>query len=556
MKLGLKAAAPLLIVLAFSSFLLFFKLGDRSFRNPDEGRYAEIAKEMVVDNNWVEPRLYGVDYLKKPILFYWLVAASFKIGGFTEFAGRFVPALFSLLGILITFGFARKVFDSKTALFASLILASNFWYLQVGRYLIIDAVFSFFVVAGLYAFYLGVSQVRLKLLYYSLFYACAALSFLSKGVPGIAIPGIAVILYLGFIKRSLKPLKEMHLIAGAFIFLLLTLPWFISISLKKPDFINLFFFHEQLARFVSKNFEHQEPWYYYFLILAAVLMPWTFFLRPIKALMSGKAASVNRERVLFLLLSSAGIILFFSLAKGKLATYILPMMPLLSIVIGNGWVEWSNSGKVGLFLKRTAITVFGLIFLSAVVFILAVPHVYLEVWNELPEGMMRYLRLVAGTLAAGSVLVLWALKKDSILQIFYSLIVMMALCSVSFFDAMKAINVDYSTKYFAQALKPRLLEKDPVYIYGHPGAFYDFRFYLGHPVKVVGIEGEMEDLTIDERAKNVFVSKEEFNRLLGDYGKFYCLIRKSDFLELAPRLRERLIVIKEDRRKVLFQTQP
>src|SRR3989338_11071356 len=88
------------ILFLFSAILFFFKLGDRSFRNPDEGRYAEIARGMVVSGNWVEPKIYGVDYLKKPALFYWLTAVFFKIFGFNEWAGRSVPALFGLAGVL------------------------------------------------------------------------------------------------------------------------------------------------------------------------------------------------------------------------------------------------------------------------------------------------------------------------------------------------------------------------------------------------------------------------------------------------------------------------
>ena len=103
----MKSLALFLIVLCVSSFLFFFRLGERPLRNPDEGRYAEIAKEMVERHDWVEPRLYGVDYLKKPVLFYWLIALSFQCFGFTEWAARLVPAFFGVLGVLITFLFAN-----------------------------------------------------------------------------------------------------------------------------------------------------------------------------------------------------------------------------------------------------------------------------------------------------------------------------------------------------------------------------------------------------------------------------------------------------------------
>ena len=117
------------IVLGLSLLLFFFRLGDRSFRNPDEGRYAEIAKEMVQSGNWVQPRLYGIDYLRKPILFYWLVAASFKVFGFSEWGARLVPALFGIFGVATTFFFTRRILDLKTAFYAAMILATNVLYL-------------------------------------------------------------------------------------------------------------------------------------------------------------------------------------------------------------------------------------------------------------------------------------------------------------------------------------------------------------------------------------------------------------------------------------------
>ena len=155
-----KTTALFLIILFFSAALFSFKLGDRSFRNPDEGRYAEIAREMVVSGNWIEPKIYGVDYLRKPPLFYWLTAFFFKLFGFNEWAGRSVPALFGVLGVLATFWFVRRIFDESAAFFSTLVLASNFWYLEVGRYLVIDAVFSFFVVSGLYCFYVAANSAR------------------------------------------------------------------------------------------------------------------------------------------------------------------------------------------------------------------------------------------------------------------------------------------------------------------------------------------------------------------------------------------------------------
>ena len=325
------AKAAFFIVLAVGLFLFFFRLGDRSFRNPDEGRYAEIAKEMVQSGNWAEPRLYGIDYLRKPILFYWLVAASFKVFGFSEAAARLVPALFGILGALATFFFVRRVFDLKTAFYSALILSTNVLYLGIARTLLIDMVFSFFLISGMYLFYLAVNGEKNKTRNYLLFYVSLSLAFLTKGPAAIAIMGLAGAPYLLLTRKMKSVLREMRLIPGLLIFTGIVLPWFVQISLRQPDFLNFFFLHEHVQRFVSQNFEHQEGWFYYLVLTPLVFIPWVFFPR-IKR-------SVDKKSVeFFLLIAAAAVVLFYSVSRSKLATYILPALPFISIWIARSWV--------------------------------------------------------------------------------------------------------------------------------------------------------------------------------------------------------------------------
>ena len=494
------SALLFLAVASLSSFLFFFKLGDRSLRNPDEGRYAEIAKEMVLRHDWIEPKLYGIDYLKKPVLFYWLLALSFKVFGFNEFAARFVPALFGVLGVLMTFCFAKRIFDTKTGFYAALILTTNFWYLQVGRYLLIDMVFSFLTVASLYAFYLARTEDRHRRIYNLLFYAAVSLAFLAKGVAGIAIPGVAVILFMAVRRQFFKILSEMDLAAGALVFSAIVLPWFIQISLKKPEFIKVFFFHEHWTRFISSEFEHQEPWYYYFAATPILLVPWVLFPAP---LVRGFSVLKEKNRggaPLFLWMSGLGLIVFFSLSRAKLPTYILPSVPLFSVLFGYTWAHAED-----LFSKK------------------------------------------------------WAAKAE---RLFYAMILAMVVVSFPVAFLIDKFNKNYTTKPFAETLRPRLKADDPVFIYDHPGPFYDFRFYLDHPVRLIGLEGEFRYLDEDLNArlakdeKESWITREEFYEMLKQGKKLYCLIRKSDFSEMDPEIRKRTLVLNQDERKILFQTKP
>ncbi|OIO39562.1 MAG: hypothetical protein AUJ71_00315 [Candidatus Omnitrophica bacterium CG1_02_49_16] len=542
------------ILLFLSAVLFFFKLGDRSFRSPDEGRYAEVSRGMVVSGNWIEPKIYGVNYLKKPALFYWLVGVFFKTFGFNEWAGRSVPALFGLFGVLVTFWFVRKIFDDSAAFFSSLVLASNFWYLEVGRYLVIDAVFSFFVVLGLYCFYLAASAQKNKLRYYLLFYGCVSFSVLAKGVLGLILPGISIGLYLGVMKKISGTLREMRLGLGALLFALIALPWFVMVSLKDPEFLKLFFLHENLSRFVSANFEHQEPWYFFLVLTPLVLAPWSFFWKPLnlKAVWPHKSESWGDPKIYFLC-ASLGMVIFFSISKAKLLTYILPSVPFFSILIGSAWARWRDlhAQKNAPFGRKEYVPVFLLIFLGAVV-VAGTPNAIKRYGQELPEGMGIYFQCMGAAVLAGGVSALRAIRRRSVSHLFYALIFMMVLLSGTFAFAMERMNGDYTNKHFALSLKPVLKPGDRVFIYDHPGALYDFGFYLNTPVTLVGLDGELELSRNNPESAKASVTHEQFDRMLMNKEKVYCLARKSDFLELEKNLGVRFPVILEDRRKVLF----
>ncbi len=551
------ATVLFLTILFISAALFFFRLGDRSFRNPDEGRYAEIAREMVVSGNWIEPKIYGVDYLKKPALFYWLTAFFFKVFGFNEWAGRSVPALFGLLGVLTTFWFARKILNEKAAFLSSLVLTSNFWYLEVGRYLVIDAVFAFFTVSGLYCFYIAAHSQKRKLFYYFLFYVCVALSFLAKGVLGVILPGISIALYLWLTKKMSAVLREMRLELGVLIFSLIALPWFVIISLKEPEFLKLFFLHENFSRFASVAFEHQEAWYFYLILTPVILIPWSLFWKPLARSMPWSDTTTDpwKDQKIFVLTTSLSMVLFFSLSRAKLLTYILPSVPFFSIFIGGAWAQWQESPrkKEAEFSWKEYVPVLLLIFLGLAA-ILAIPKVIARFGQELPAGVGIYFQWMGAAVLVGGVTVLGVLRRRNITHLFYALVFTMVLFSLAFTFAMERMNDDYTTRHFALSLKPKLRPGDRVFIYDHPGAMYEFGFYLNAPVTLVGLEGELELSRQDPENRKATVTQEQFKEMLKNKEKIYCLARKSDFLEMEQNLGKNLVVIQEDRRKVLFST--
>ena len=484
-----KNNAAILIVIGLAAFMFFFRLGDRSFRNPDEGRYAEIAREMVQSGDWITPRLYGVSYLRKPILFYWLVAGSFKFLGFSEFAARAVPGAFGFLSVLAAYFFVRRILGIKPAFFSALLLASNFWFIQVGRYLLIDMVFTFFLVMAFYFFYLGSEEEKNTKNYFFIFFACLALAFLTKGLAALALTAVAAFSYLCLTGRFRKVFFRIPWFWGLALFLTLALPWFAVISRRQPHFLSFFFLHEHLKRFVSVDFEHQAGWYYYLAALPIFFIPWIFFWPPLKKGFEFlKSPAQDRPR-LFLFVSGVVTILFYSVSKTKLPTYILPAVVFFAILIADGWSRW-QSPKAG--------------------------------------------------------------------ALFYSITAALCAISLAITFVMERVNGEYSNKAFAQSLNERLRfpGQEKVYIYDHPGPFYDFQFYLKHPVKLVGLAGELELSKEDPDASKAFITYEQFKESLKTDQKVYCLMRKSDYLGMDEGDRGWVRVLKEDKRKVLIVNQP
>lgn len=542
--------ALFLILLCVSSFLFFFRLGERPLRNPDEGRYTNIAKEMVQRGDWVEPQLYGVDYLKKPILFYWLLALSFKCFGFTEWAARFVPALFGVLGVLATFLFAKKLFDAKTAFWAGLILTTNVWYLQIGRYVVIDMVFTFFVMAALYAFYMATLETRHSRLYALLFYACVAFSFLAKGFIGLIIPFITIASYALFTRQVKRILKKMRWVSGLVVFGVVAGPWLVAIGIREPEFLPFFFFHENVKRFISSSFEHQQPWYFYYAFLLAVFVPWILFFTPLKRSLKF-SDTATKQRNVFLWVSATALVVFFSMSKGKLATYILPSAPFLSIAIARGWALWESEGMNERAKGWTAAPLLALSLVS--VFLLIAMPLYIKTRaNDFLQATFVSFQWLAVIVAAGSILgSFWVLKRN-ISGVFYTLILMFMIASFPVQAAMNSANNNYSTKHFAEALNPLIGDKDSVMIYGNPNALYDFGFYLKRPVQMVGLEGELEWLDQDEDIHERHLSKEKFYKMLAGRQHLYFLTRKIESENIPPDLIKNLTVIKEDKRKILY----
>ncbi|MDR3579468.1 MAG: glycosyltransferase family 39 protein [Oryzomonas sp.] len=323
----------LAVVLGFP-FLQF--LGGLPLIDPDEGRYAEIPREMLEQGDFITPTLNYVKYFEKPPLLYWLNAASLKLSGLTEQAARFPSALCGLLTILATYIIARRLYGRRTALLAALVLGTSAGFVLQSRIILTDMLLTFCLTAALGAFIMASQREgrRSTPLPWCAFYLFSALAVLAKGLIGIVFPAGIIFFYL-LLGGRWKLLREMRIATGLALFLAIAAPWFVAVSLRNPGFAHFFFIHEHFERFTSTVHGRYQPFWFFVPVLAATMLPWSFFI-------PGALTRAWRDRHhddnlagLYLLVWTVLIFLFFSKSNSKLVPYILPIFPPLAILIAN-----------------------------------------------------------------------------------------------------------------------------------------------------------------------------------------------------------------------------
>jgi len=326
-------------------------LGRPALWEPDEGRYAEIAREMVVSGDYVTPRDDFELYFEKPPLVYWAEAASIKLFGANEFAVRLPAALFSIGQIVITGALAEIVFGAASGLFSALVLALSPLFFGFARFATLDPALAFFLTAALAAFYLAAredsfsqSSSRRWMLISA---AMLALGTLAKGPVALLLGGAIALIWLA-VERRLRQIVEMPLVWCGLIYAVIVLPWFILMEARNPGFLRFFFIHEHLERYVSSSEHGWGPWFFIPMVVGG-MWPWIFFVPPgwsaIRAddtLPNSAPASSRRSAASFLAVWFAVIFVFFSIPRSKLGTYILPALPPLAIVAGYGLASISN----------------------------------------------------------------------------------------------------------------------------------------------------------------------------------------------------------------------
>ena len=332
------AGRPALAVLALMLFAMWFGvLETRGLFWPDEGRYAEIAREMQASGDYVTPRLNGLKYFEKPPLQYWFSALAFELFGPDEWTARLWPATTGFIIVVVSAALWWRWRGPDVGVLAGSMLASAWGVLLGAQILTLDiglTLFHSIALLGFIGAHRPEATSRTRTWAMIVVWAAMACAVLSKGLVGIVLPGLALVVYAA-IERDLAVIKSVFTLPGIVVFLALAVPWFVLVQRANPEFFDLFFVQEHFRRYLEPGHNRPGRWWYFIPIGAAFLLPWTAALPGAirDAWNAPREGTLRPERLL--VVWAVVVFIFFSLSSSKLPFYILPVLPACMWLVAN-----------------------------------------------------------------------------------------------------------------------------------------------------------------------------------------------------------------------------
>jgi len=351
----------LLLLALVGAFLFLPALGQRDLWNPDEARYAEVAREMTRAGSWFVPRLNDGVYSEKPPLLFWsIAAASVPFGGVTETSTRLPSALAALAALLLVFRLGERFFGRRVGLLAGLIFATSAKVLWQGRFGQIDMLLTALVAAAVWFWVRGYTERRRG--FYWLFFLFAGLATLAKGPVGLLPPLLSIVAFL-LVTGDGGEIKRMRLGRGLLLWAAVVLLWLGPAALQAGSgYLETMVFKQNVTRYADP-WHHYQPWYYYLTVIPADFFPWSFLLpaalvvgwrrlvapagTPLRAALRGGAdgdvgsdgdgeGDWRRRGFLFALCWVLVTLVFFSVSPAKRSVYVLTLYPALALLAGAG----------------------------------------------------------------------------------------------------------------------------------------------------------------------------------------------------------------------------
>jgi len=545
------------------SVIYFIGLGSYPLFTPDEGRYSEVAREMLTTGDFITPRLNGVVFLDKPILYYWLQASAIKLFGLNEGALRFWPALIGIWGCLCAYLCGRLLFNRRTGILSSLLLATSVVYYGAAHYANLDLEVAVLTSTSLLFFLTGLktSQVSASRLWIYGAYVFAGLAFLTKGLIGLFFPITIIgswILLLG----KWGQIAKLRPLSGLIILVAIISPWFILAQKATPEFFHFFFYVQQISRFLStQDFNSQAPGWFYFPIVLAGFLPWTLFM--IGSLISAiRRVLANRQEessILYLLLWVAFVFTFFSIPHSKTIGYILPVFPALALLTANyidrNWNAFFNPGKsFEILMLPISFSLFALACFLAP----TIPSL------DIPPTLLPYLKAACSTFTAATLMLLYFFNhrnlKAMLATVFVSTLVFFAMLVSS----APIINQN-STKELVTQIKSQITPQDEIMTY--------YKYFQDLPIyteKRITIVADWEDPGIPHNdnwlrelwygksfqdTRDWLITENQFWKRWNSSKRVYVFTYMKYFQEFKTKAKKRLYVLGQDNEIMLLSNQ-
>ncbi len=341
----IRTRVVLLVILIAAIIPYFVGLGTSSLWDANESFYAETARNMVESGDYINPSFNARPRFNKPVLPYWIVAASYNIFGISELTERLPIALGGLVLVATAFGLGRLLGSADAGLLAAIVLATAPRFLMFSRRIIIDVHLAMFAGLTLLCFALAEAQPHRRKLYLVLMYLAAACGVLTKGPVAVALPGLVFLLYF-VLEHRLTEIRRMLVPVGIVIGVVVVLPWYVLVYQQHGwEYIRSFIVDENLLRYAQTVGGGGRGPFFYLSVMLDFLFPWSLFV-PFALWIGARRArvwgdsrtapqgSVEHRLAWLLVLWVAVFVLFFSLSSTKQDLYILPVVPALAALIG------------------------------------------------------------------------------------------------------------------------------------------------------------------------------------------------------------------------------
>ena len=481
------------LVILFLALSWFGTLEYRALFNPDEGRYATIPQEMLASGDWVTPRLNGLKYFEKPPLQYWMTATVFAIFGPDEWTARLAPAALGFLALWLVMVAGNRLYGPRGGAVSALVLASTWAFYLSSQFLTLDMTLSACLTFALCAFILAQRAGATPTAHRSwmaVAWIAIALAFLGKGLVALALPGLALIAYSAW-TRDVAVWRQLRPVTGILLLVALTAPWLVVVQSRNPEFFQFFFVHEHFNRFLSPAHSRPGAWWYYMPVLLLGALPWTPTLvqqavaklrEPRRTVAEGREFSPAKFCIAWI----ATALVFFSLSKSKLPAYIVPVFPAVALLAG-AWLRDLAPRKLAVPAWTSIIT--GML--------LATGFLNIGAWSKfaalgsdaadaLPWLVVAALALITAG-AAALFLLSVGHRRSAVLAV--------AAGTFAFWQFLFIFLQSVDEHFSSERMVKSVMESTPIPrempIYSLQQADYTVPFYLGRPVTLVDVRGEL-----------------------------------------------------------------